>query len=114
MRSSPGRADEVGASRDGVAPPNGSPSLGVGLTNLEQRLRRFAGDADRTLKRVEESRDRMQQALQNDQTGIAALTAAIDKRVITYWFMALYCAASRRSARGLSSAAASSAAGSSW
>jgi len=28
---------------DGVATPNGSTGLGVGLTNLEQRLRRFAG-----------------------------------------------------------------------
>jgi hypothetical protein len=26
-----------------VATPNGSAGLGVGLTNLEQRLRRFAG-----------------------------------------------------------------------
>ena len=30
-------------SDDGVATPNGSAGLGVGLTNLEQRLRRFAG-----------------------------------------------------------------------
>ncbi len=28
---------------DGVAPSGGAPGLGVGLTNLEQRLRRFAG-----------------------------------------------------------------------
>jgi hypothetical protein len=34
---------ELTFSDDGVASPNGSPSLGVGLTNLEQRLRRFAG-----------------------------------------------------------------------
>jgi hypothetical protein len=34
---------ELAFSDDGVATPNGSAGLGVGLTNLEQRLRRFAG-----------------------------------------------------------------------
>ncbi|HVP15156.1 MAG TPA: histidine kinase [Terriglobales bacterium] len=34
---------ELTFSDDGTATPNGGPSLGVGLTNLEQRLRRFAG-----------------------------------------------------------------------
>ncbi len=34
---------ELTFSDDGVASSNGGPSLGVGLTNLEQRLRRFAG-----------------------------------------------------------------------
>jgi hypothetical protein len=34
---------ELAFSDDGVASSNGSPGLGVGLTNLEQRLRRFAG-----------------------------------------------------------------------
>ncbi len=34
---------ELKFSDDGVASSNGGPSLGVGLTNLEQRLRRFAG-----------------------------------------------------------------------
>jgi hypothetical protein len=36
---------ELTFSDDGIASPNGGPSLGVGLTNLEQRLRRFAGSA---------------------------------------------------------------------
>ncbi len=34
---------ELSFSDDGVASSNGAPGLGVGLTNLEQRLRRFAG-----------------------------------------------------------------------
>lgn len=34
---------ELTFSDDGVATSNGAPGLGVGLTNLEQRLRRFAG-----------------------------------------------------------------------
>jgi hypothetical protein len=34
---------ELTFSDDGVASTNGGPGLGVGLTNLEQRLRRFAG-----------------------------------------------------------------------
>ena len=34
---------ELTFSDDGVAAPNGSAGLGVGLTNLEQRLRRFVG-----------------------------------------------------------------------
>jgi hypothetical protein len=40
---------ELTFSDDGVAVPNGSAGLGVGLTNLEQRLRRFAG-ADVTME----------------------------------------------------------------
>jgi hypothetical protein len=40
---------ELAFSDDGVATPNGSAGLGVGLTNLEQRLRRFAG-ADVTME----------------------------------------------------------------
>ncbi len=34
---------ELVFSDDGIASPNGGPGLGTGLTNLEQRLRRFAG-----------------------------------------------------------------------
>jgi hypothetical protein len=40
---------ELAFSDDGVATPSGSAGLGVGLTNLEQRLRRFAG-ADATME----------------------------------------------------------------
>jgi hypothetical protein len=47
-----GQADglvELTFSDDGVASSNGAPGLGVGLANLEQRLRRFAG-ADATME----------------------------------------------------------------
>lgn len=40
---------ELTFSDDGIASSNGGPGLGVGLTNLEQRLRRFAG-ADATME----------------------------------------------------------------